>query len=91
MSKSEVILKLNFEAYLALSFPAENKACRCRHFRTNYSPACNQSPGIKQQFTAANMHGSDNSQPIFSRMLHRSHLNKGHLTMLLFEKISFDM
>ena len=36
-------------------------------------------------------HGSDNSQPIFSRMLHRSHLNKGHLTMLLFEKISFDM
>ena len=38
-------------------------------------------------FLRANLeHGSDNSQPIFSRMLHRSHLNKGHLTMLLFEK-----
>ena len=36
-------------------------------------------------------HGSDNTPPILSRMLHRSHLNKGRLTMLFFEKNSFDM
>ena len=36
-------------------------------------------------------HGIDNPLPIFTRMLHRSHLNKGRLTMLFFEKFSFDI
>ena len=41
--------------------------------------------------SCSDMHGSDNSHPIYTRTLHRSHLNKGCLTMSFFEKKSFDM